>query len=92
MRINSIIVVGGGSAGWMTAAGLCKFFGPEELEISLVESENVPKIGVGESTTAHFNEFVDIIGIPDNDWMQERTATYTTHIRFPDFRERGTSL
>tara|TARA_B100001250_G_C19768018_1_gene775693 strand:+ start:129 stop:1727 length:1599 start_codon:yes stop_codon:yes gene_type:complete len=92
MKINSIVVVGGGSAGWMTAAALSRFFSPEELEISLVESENVPKIGVGESTTAHFNEFVDIIGLPDKEWMPECNATYKNNIRFPDFRERGTSF
>ena len=87
MNIRSILIVGGGTAGWMAAAGLCKFFGPEELEISLVESQEVPKIGVGESTTAHFNEFVDIIGIPDKEWMPECNATYKNNIRFTDFRE-----
>ena len=48
MKINSITIVGGGSAGWMTAAALSKHL--PEIKISLIESNKISTIGVGEST------------------------------------------
>ena len=58
MKINKICIVGGGSSGWMTAAGLSKHF--PEIEFSLIESDIDP-VGVGESTLGHFNQYLDFL-------------------------------
>ena len=60
MKIKSIMVVGGGSSGWMTAAALSKKFG-KDIKISVLEGENSNPVGVGESTITKFNTFTGII-------------------------------
>lgn len=91
MKINSILIVGGGSSGWMTAAGLAKRFADvKDLKISLVESKTIPTIGVGESTIASINTFLNVLGLEDEDWMPECEATYKNSIRFTDFRDNDT--
>ena len=55
MQINSIIIVGGGSSGWFTASTLNKYC--PEIDVTLIESPNVPIIGVGESTNLNINWF-----------------------------------
>lgn len=84
-KIKKVVIVGGGSSGWMTAAAFAKQL--SHLEISLIESPNVPTIGVGESTIGQINEFLHLIGLKDEDWMPHCNATYKTSIKFIDFRE-----
>ena len=58
-QIKKVLIVGGGSAGWMTAAILsktCKF-----LDITLIESKKIGTIGVGESTIGQINRYLDIL-------------------------------
>ena len=81
MKLDKICIVGGGSAGWMTAAVLVKHFGNTK-DITLIESPRVPTIGVGESTTDGFNAFVRYLGLDDKDWMPPSDATYKSTIRF----------
>ena len=85
MRVESICIVGGGSAGWMTAALLSHEH--PDLEIALIESENIKPIGVGESTLQHFNRFLKRLGLKDEDWMPSCNATYKASIRFKNFRD-----
>ena len=85
MRIESICIVGGGSAGWMTAALLSKEH--PDIEMCLIESDNVKPIGVGESTLAHFNRYLKRLGLKDEDWMPQCNATYKAGIAFKNFRE-----
>ena len=87
MKIKSVLIVGGGSSGWMTAAALSK---QTNLDISLVESKSVPTIGVGESTILGFNTFLNSIGLKDEDWMRHCNATYKNSIRFTDFYKKDT--
>jgi hypothetical protein len=87
-QINSICIVGGGSSGWMTAAAITKTL--PNIKLTLVESPNVPTIGVGESTIGHINQYLQLLGITDSDWMKECNATYKTSIKFIDFRENPT--
>lgn len=87
-HIKKVLIVGGGSAGWMTAAILsrtCKF-----LDISLIESKSIGTVGVGESTLGQINRFLDILELKDEDWMKFCNATYKTSIKFTDFRKKGT--
>lgn len=87
MRVNTICIVGGGSAGWMTAATLCKFV--PDIKVTLIESSEVRVIGVGESTLGHFNNFLRAMEIKDEDWMAECNATYKTSIKFTDWNKAG---
>ena len=87
-RIKKIVIVGGGSSGWMTAAGMCRQL--KDVEITLIESPNIPIIGVGESTIGHINQYMHFIGLKDEDWMPHCNATYKTSIKFIDFRENPT--
>lgn len=85
--IKRVTVVGGGSAGWMTAAYLAKKL--KFLKITLIESKTVGTIGVGESTLGHINKFLDCLEIKDEDWMSFCNATYKTSIKFTDFRVKN---
>ena len=84
MKINSLTIVGGGSAGWMTAALLSKY---SDIKITLIESENIKTIGVGESTLQHFNRLVRRLDLTDREWMPKCKATYKTSIAFKNWRD-----
>jgi len=83
VKVNKIVIVGGGSAGWMTAAALVKR--QPNIDLTLIESANTPTIGVGESTLAWINKYFDIIGVEDEDWMEECQATYKNSIKFTNW-------
>jgi flavin-dependent dehydrogenase len=85
---KSIVIVGGGTAGWMTAAYLKVTFG-DSLSITLVESANVPTIGVGEATFSTVRRYFQHLGLDEREWMPECDATYKLAIRFEDWRADG---
>jgi hypothetical protein len=85
MKIKKILIVGGGSSGWMTAAGLIRQH--PDLDITLMEASDIPTIGVGESTIGHINSYMNAIGLKDEDWMHHCNGTYKTSIKFTNFRE-----
>ena len=87
MNPNKIIIVGGGSAGWMTAASLIKNF--PEKEIHILDSSAIPTVGVGESTIQQINHWLNNLGLSDDDWMQECDASYKLSIKFTDFYKEG---
>lgn len=76
-----IVIVGGGSAGWMTAAYLVKALRTVE-SITLVESANVRSVGVGEATFSTVKLFFDFLGLRERDWMPHCSASYKLAIRF----------
>ena len=82
-----IVIVGGGSAGWMTAATLAKAC--PDKDITLIESPNVPSVGVGESTLGQINNWLGYMGIEDKEFMRACDATYKLSIRFQDFYRKG---
>lgn len=84
----SVVIVGGGTAGWMTASYLAVAFGPR-LSITLVESEQVGTIGVGEATFSTIRHFFDYLGLEEQDWMPQCAASYKLAIRFQDWRAPG---
>jgi flavin-dependent dehydrogenase len=85
--MKNVIIIGGGSAGWMTASTLVKQF--PELNVTLVESPNIPIAGVGESTIAGINEWMNLIGVEDKDFMKATDATYKLSIKFNNFYKKG---
>ena len=76
-----IVITGGGTSGWMTAAAFCKTF--PEWDITIITGGD--PIGVGESTTPHMNQYLHYMGIPDSVCMPAARATYKSSSRFEGF-------
>jgi len=85
---KSVVIVGGGTAGWMTASYLKAAFG-ERLAVTLVESKNVPTIGVGEASFSTIRHFFSYLGLQETDWMPDCHATYKLAIRYDNWRAEG---
>ncbi len=83
-----IVVVGGGTAGWMTAAGLIGLM-PAACTVTLVESEEIGIVGVGEATLPHLRAFIERLGIDEAEFMAATEATYKLGIEFRDFGRIG---
>ena len=83
-----IVVLGGGTAGWMSAAALQKLLGPL-VEVHLIESEDIGIVGVGEATLPHIRGFVERLGIDEAVFMRATHATYKLGIDFRDFGRIG---
>ncbi|MBN9588306.1 MAG: tryptophan 7-halogenase [Alphaproteobacteria bacterium] len=90
-RIRSIVIVGGGTAGWVAAATLAKVFGASGPAITLVESEEIGTIGVGESTIPPIVSFNRWLGIDEQQFLRETNATIKLGIEFPDWKAVGHS-
>ena len=84
-----VIVLGGGTAGWMTAAALINQLG-EACDVRLIESEEIGIVGVGEATLPHIRFFVESLGIDEADFMKATHATFKLGIEFHDFGRPGT--
>ena len=84
-KVDKIIIVGGGTAGWMTATTLTKYF--PKKEVVVIESDSIKSIGVGESTTALIRNWLNSVGISDENFMKECDASYKLSIEFKDFYE-----
>jgi len=86
-NFNNITIVGGGTAGWMTASTLIKCF--PDKKITLIESPNIATVGVGESTIGGIRGWQALVGIKDKDFMKACDATYKLSIKFTDFYQKG---
>jgi hypothetical protein len=83
-----IVIAGGGSAGWMTASILLRSLGLVGSKITLIESPNIPTIGVGEGTTPLFKRFLKFLEVPEEEFMGACKATYKHGIEFPGWTGR----
>jgi hypothetical protein len=86
--LGNVVIVGGGTAGWMTATYLQAAFG-DRISITLVESPRVGTIGVGEATFSTIRHFFDYLGLAEWEWMPACHASYKLAIRFENWREPG---
>lgn len=89
---RSIVIVGGGSAGWLSAAYLQRTLGgnpANRVTVTLIESEEIETIGVGEATVPTLAQFMLALGIPENRLFSECDATLKNGIRFSGWRTGG---
>ncbi|WP_421731260.1 tryptophan halogenase family protein [Brevundimonas sp.] len=91
-RIRSIVIVGGGTAGWMTAAALVQHFRKAPVTITVVESSEIGTIGVGEATIPTIRRFYAQLGMTDAEVMQATQATCKLGIRFVDWSGPGSDF
>ena len=89
--LSKIVIVGGGTSGWLAAAMLSQHLKREICEIELVESEELGTIGVGESTVPPFVTLIQRLGIDEAEFVRATDATYKLGIKFVGWHERSDS-
>lgn len=91
MAIDHIVILGGGTAGWMAAAALSRIREGRDLAITLVESEQIGTVGVGEATIPPFVDFQKILGISESDMLAAVQGTFKLGIQFENWGQVGES-
>ena len=89
--IKTIAIVGGGTAGWMTAAALSRVLQPQNVKVILVESAQIGTVGVGEATLPDIANFNRMLGINESTFLKATKATFKLGIKFKDWGRIGDS-
>lgn len=87
--IRSVVILGGGTAGWMTAAALSKALQAQGIEIRLVESDAIGTVGVGEATIPTIHWYNQLVGLNEAEFMAATKATYKLGIEFQGWQGDG---
>jgi tryptophan halogenase len=87
--IQKIVIVGGGSTGWMAAASLSRFIEDKEISVTLIESPDIPTVGVGEATIPNIVGFNKDLGIDEVELIKATQATFKLGIEFESWHKKG---
>jgi tryptophan halogenase len=87
--LTKIVIVGGGTSGWLAAAMLSHHLRKDLCQIEVVESSEVATIGIGESTVPPFVGLLQRLGIDEQDFVKATRATYKLGIKFVDWQQRA---
>lgn len=87
--VKKVVIVGGGTAGWMTATAIASMIPTTMASIQLIESEAIGIVGVGEATLPHLRHFNETIGIDEKEFMSATAATFKLGIEFVNWARQG---
>jgi tryptophan 7-halogenase len=87
--VTNVCIVGGGTAGWMTATALSRLLGNRNISIDLIESDLIATVGVGEATVPHIRFFNAKLGIDEAEFMAKTKATFKLGIEFCNWGRQG---
>ena len=83
-----IVILGGGTAGWMAASFIAQRWRDRRVHVTVIESPDIGIIGVGEGSTPQLKAMFDTLGIAERDWMPACNATYKNGISFHGWSAR----
>lgn len=87
--ISKLVIIGGGTAGWMAAAAMAKILSPAGVSIELVESDAIGSVGVGEATIPQILHFNALLELDEDEFVRQTEATYKLGIEFVDWGAIG---